>query len=108
MGVLCRRGCVMADKRQRAVRAYMRLTGLNYTRAAREMARYADPTHYDIVAQAQHLVKRLESMPRAHDAEFDALSTNRFLTLAVAAARDIAHGLRVVTSDGESSIEQIT
>ncbi|WBQ04466.1 hypothetical protein [Kribbella sp. CA-293567] len=79
----------MADKRQRAVRAYMRLTGLNYTRAAREMARYTDPTHHHIVAQARHLVHWLESMPRAHDAEFDALTTNRCLTLAVAAARDV-------------------
>lgn len=78
----------MADKRQREIRAYMQITGLNYTRAAREMQRYADPTHREAAAQARELTRRLEQMMSADEA--DSPATVRALNLALAAARDVA------------------
>ncbi|WP_432944943.1 hypothetical protein ACQPXM_04235 [Kribbella sp. CA-253562] len=78
----------MADKLQREVRAYMQITGLNYTRAAREMQRYADPTHREAASQAREIVRRLEQMLPADDA--DAYETVRALNLALAAVRDVA------------------
>lgn len=88
MGVLCRKGCVMADKRQREIRAYKQITGLNYTRAAREMQRYPDPTHREAASHARDLVQRLEQMLRADEA--DSAATVRALALALDAARDVA------------------
>ncbi|WP_329484211.1 hypothetical protein OG555_18850 [Kribbella sp. NBC_01484] len=78
----------MADKRQREIRAYKQITGLNYTRAAREMQRYADPTHCEAASEAREIVRRLEQMLPADEAEFPA--TVRAPNLALAAARDVA------------------
>ncbi|TCC48043.1 hypothetical protein E0H73_42955 [Kribbella pittospori] len=78
----------MADKRQREIRAYKQITGLNYIRAAREMQRYANPTHREAASHAHDLVQRLEQILRADEA--DSAATVRALTLALDAARDVA------------------
>lgn len=77
----------MADKRQREVRAYKQITGLNYPCRPRDAA-VRRSTHREVASQARDLVQRLAQMLRADDA--DSAATVRALALARDAARDLA------------------
>ncbi|TDD53852.1 hypothetical protein E1263_27550 [Kribbella antibiotica] len=87
----------MSNKRQREIRAYQQLSGLNYTGAARELDRCADPRPANVGVEASALLHLIEPTLQAPASAIRSAEDGRALYLSANELRSIA-GAAVIGS----------